>query len=92
MNHGTDEDPAVPPYPRESGILVSTDEYGRELRIHRVGSVHHLNQWRRFVEPPLRRKDNDQRWICSVVWGLTAEQLIACGEAMKGVSSPRPPA
>ena len=72
-----------PPHTRESGILVSVDEHGRELRLHKDGrGLWMANTWRVWPPPPMRPA-KPERWICGVAWGLTAEQWIACGKALR---------
>lgn len=75
-----------PPHPRETGILISTSDAGIELRLHKdetTGLVY-ANTWRPWASPILRAKE--ERWICSVCWGLKREEWIAIGEKLKEVT------
>lgn len=79
VNHG-DGHPLAPPFERETGVLVQTDQEGRELRLHEASR----GAW----EPYEWRWNLDGgRPICARRFYLAPAEWIACGRAMEAVGS-----
>jgi len=71
---GETDSTAPLPFPRESGVLVSVDDCGRELVMHRG----ERGMWRAY-----EWRGTPARPICSLRYGLTAEEWAACAVALE---------
>lgn len=91
MNHNRDAGPLVPPFTRETGVLVKTREwsaraFGTELRsvieyrlhLRPDGAAYELRSW---------RCTERGEWVCAAVPWMSALDWIACGRALEATPS-----